>query len=206
MTIIWFSSVMAQEVENDFETRASIILSKKLSDEWRLRLIPEIRLDENYDVNKYIIEGEARFKPTDLDILALSAKYRFISDVKNNSDNEYLSRFALSATINEEFNRFEPSFRIRYSNYADDEITDKQFLRYKAALEYDIPKTSLTPFIGAELFHQLSDNELYKMRYSAGIDYKLFKKNYISLSYKLDYYLQDYRNKHIFDLAYKIKL
>ena len=156
-------------------------------------------------IDKYILEGEVNLI-NQLEILALSGKYRFISDVKENSDNEYLNRFAFSATLKEKFNRLEPAFRIRYSNFSDDEITDKNYLRYKASLEYDIAKTSLTPFVGAELFQQLNDNELYKMRYSAGVDYKLFKKNYISLSYKLDYYLNEYRNKHIFDLAYKIKL
>lgn len=204
MVIIWLSPAKAQEVENDFETRTSFRLRPKLSDKLKLRITPEVRLDEEFSIAKYILAGEGIYEP--IKILALGAKYYFIGDINKNSDNEHHSRYAFSATIKYKFNRFEPAFRIRYSNYADDEITDKNFLRYKASLEYDIPKSSLTPFLGAELVHQLADNELYKMRYSAGIDFKLFKNNYISLSYKLDYYLQEYRNKHIVDLTYKINL
>ena len=204
MVTIWLSPVKAQEVENDFETRYSFRLRPKLSDKLKFRITPEVRLDEEFSLDKYIIAGEAIYEP--INILALSAKCYFIGDKKKNSDDDYLNRFAFSATLKHKFSRFEPAFRIRYSNYADDEITDKNFLRYEASLEYDTAKSSLTPFVSAELYQQLTDNVLHKMRYSAGIDFKLFKNNYIRLSYRLDYYLQEYRNKHIIDLTYKINL
>jgi len=49
---------------------------------------------------------------------------------------------------------------------------DDNFLRYKAALGYDIKSCKLTPTISAELFHQLADNEMYKVRYKLAVDYK----------------------------------
>lgn len=204
MVMIWLSPANAQEVENDFETRYSFRLSPKLSDELKLRITPEARLNENFSLDKYIFAGEAVYEP--IKVLALSAKYYFIGDIKKKSDTDYLNRFALSASLKKKFSRFESTFRIRYSNYADDEISDKKFLRYEASLEYDIPKSRLTPYVEAELFQQLTDNVLYKIRYSAGIDFKLFKKNHISLCYKLDHHLQEHRNKHIVDLTYKINL
>jgi len=82
---------------------------------------------------------------------------------------------------------------------------DDNFLRYKAALGYDIKSCKLTPTISAELFHQLADNEMYKVRYKLAVDYKIFKNNYVGASYRLDYYLKKYENNHIFSIGYKLK-
>ena len=43
------------------------------------------------------------------------------------------------------------------------------------------------------------------MRYSLGAEYKINKNSSIGLGYMLDYYLQDYRNKHIINLGYTYK-
>ena len=43
------------------------------------------------------------------------------------------------------------------------------------------------------------------MRYAIGASYKFNKKSSIGLSYMLDYYMTDYRNKHIIKVGYKYK-
>lgn len=202
--LLLLPALAAQEVQNEFESRASFSLGYIINDEFRLKIIPEVRFDDNTTLDKYIFEGEAIYKP--IKLISLSTKYRLIGIIQDDADTKHYNRYAVSATIKEDFKRFEAAFRIRYSNYSDDEITNKEFLRYKTALEYDISRTSITPYIGAELFHQLTSNKMFKMRYSAGVDYKLFKNNYLSLTYKYDYYLLVYRNKHIVDLSYSIKL
>ena len=78
-------------------------------------------------------------------------------------------------------------------------------MRYKASLDYNIPNSKITPFVAVEAFQKLSDADLYKMRYAAGFDYKLFKKNYIGVDYKFDYYQNEYKNRHILSVGYKIK-
>jgi len=198
------SSVNAQEVKNNYQTRTSIELGFKPLNNLRLNLTPELFFDDNISLDKYLFEGEAVYKP--VKVLALGATYRFVGNVQDNQDTEYLNRIAFSATVKNDFNRFEPLFRLRYSNYADDEITDKEFIRYKTSLKYDIANCKITPFVGIEAFQQLSDNELYKIRYALGFKYKMFKNNYIGCNYNLDYYLQELRNKHIFSLTYKIRL
>jgi hypothetical protein len=202
--ILLCSAITAKGVENDYESRFSAAFGYKLNKNFKIGIIPELRLNQNFAVEKYLLESEITYEP--IKIVDLEAKHRITGNLKDNKDTEYLHRFALNASVKDKFNRLEPSLRLCYSNYADDEITDKKFLRYKAALDYDVAKTSLTPSIGVELFHQLNNNEFYKLRYSAGIDYKLFKNNYIALTYKLDYYLQENKNKHIFDFGYKLKL
>lgn len=195
--------VTAQKIKNDFETRTAVSLSFKPIKKLKLSFIPEMRFDENFSLDKYLFEGEAECKVTKF--LDVAATYRFVVNPRDTKDTEYFNRYGFSATAKKEFGNFEPSFRLRYSNYADDEITDKSFMRYKASLKYDIPDCKLTPFIAAELFQQTDGGNLYKMRYSSGFDYKLFKKNYIGVSYKFDYYNTDYLNKHIISLGYKMK-
>ncbi len=202
--LIFIPIVNAQEVESNHQTRTSIELGYKLSDQLKLNLSPEFRFDENLALDKYLFEGAAIYKPSK--IFALGATYRFVVNLRDEKDTEYFNRVALSATMKKEFNRFEPAFRLRYSNYADDAITDKEFIRYKGSFKYDIDNCKITPSAGIEVFQQLSDFELYKTRYSVGTDYKLFKKNYLGVSYKFDSFAIEDKNTRILSLTYKLKL
>lgn len=193
----------AQDIENNFKIRTEAELSFEPIKNLKLNFIPELRFDDSFSLDKYLLEGEAVYKP--VKFLSLAASYRFVGDLQENNVTEYYNRFAFSATAKKEFKRFETALRLRYTNDADDEISYGDFLRYKTTLKYDIPKSKLTPFLAVEAFQRLSDGDLYKMRYSAGVDYKLFKKNYIGLSYKLDYYQKEYKNNHILSVGYKIK-
>ncbi len=195
-------SAHSQEVENDFQTRAEIKLGLFQAKKWKFSLTPEFRFDETFSVDKYLLEIKGEFAPSKL--ITLGASYRFIGNARENNPTEYLHRFAFDAEVEQTFKRWEPSFRLRYTNYSED-IADGEFLRYKAALNYDIKGSKLTPLISAEAYHELSNKEFYKMRYAVGFKYKLNKKNAINIGYKLDYYLNEYSNKHILYLSYKIK-
>lgn len=196
-------NLSAQDIENNFKIRTSAELSFEPIKKLKLNIIPELRFDDSFSLDEYLLEGEAVYKP--VKFLSLAASYRFVADLKQTKDTDYFNRFAFSATAKKEFKNFESAFRLRYTNDADDDSGNIQFLRYKASLNYDIPKNKITPFVAVEAFQRLTDGDLYKMRYSAGIDYKLFKKNYIGLSYKLDYYQKEYKNNHILSVGYKIK-
>ena len=92
-----------------------------------------------------------------------------------------------------------------YTNFADDDL-DKNYLRYKAAVQYDIPKCKITPEISAQVFHKLSIGKINKIRYGAGIRYQYIKNNFVGLFYKLDYYKREYKNRHILGISYRINL
>ncbi len=191
--------------ENTFETRTELGLSYKLSKKIKLSFAPEFRFDEDCALDKYLFEAGAEYKAAKF--LDLEATYRYVINPRDTKDTEYFGRYSFSAIANKKFNRFETAFRLRYSNDNDDESSDEEFFRYKASVEYNIPKCKLTPFIAVEAFQQLGDDSgLYKMRYATGFDYKLFKNNYIGASYKFDYYKTEYLNKHILGIRYKIKL
>lgn len=204
LIVLISSTSIAQEVVNDIQSRISAGLSYKLNKKWKVSLAPEVRFDESFSVDRFLIETKLRYKP--IKILSLGVNYRFVVNYRDVKETQYLNRLGVSATIKKKIKRFEPAFRLLYSNYADDEITNKKFLRYKFSLSYNIPDCKLTPKIAAEIFHQLGDNSsLYKMRYTAGVDYKLNKKNYIGLRYKFDYYEYEYRNRHIIAVGYEFK-
>ncbi len=195
----------AEDVDNEFQTRTSLKLSFKPLKKVKFNLSPELRFDDSFTLDKSLIEGEIEYKM--FKFLNIGAAYRYIANQRENKDTEYFSRFSYSATAQKEFNRFETSFRLCYSDYADDDDDDSMdLMRYKLGAEYNIPKCKITPSLSTELFQDITGSSVYKMRYTVGADFKLFKKNYIGLSYKLDYYMQEYTNKHILDIGYKIKL
>lgn len=190
-----------QDVENDMQYRTALELNYKIVKGLKLDIIPQIRFDEEFSVNRYLLEGGLTYKT--FDFLYWEGTYRLIVKPQEYLESETFSKYGFSLTAKKRFADFTPSFRFRYSNYADDDVTDKEFLRYKAKVKYDIPNCKITPFVALEAFHDLGESNLYKMRYSTGVAYKVKKNNYIKLNYRLDYYQQEYRNKHIIGVAYK---
>lgn len=202
------SQIIAQDteqstVDNDFEYRTYVKLSYKPLKKLKINISPEIRLNDDFSIDQYLVEAQLVYKP--VKILSLIGGYRFVINPRSEKSTEYLNRYELGIALKKEFNRFIPQLKFRYTNYTDDDV-DNNVFRYKAALGYNIKGCKLTPTLSAELFQQLSPNELYKVRYKLGLDYKLFKNNYIGASYRLDYYLKEYKNNNIFSVGYKIKL
>lgn len=196
--------VSAQEVDNELEYRSELNLSYKLNKKLKLSFIPEIRFNESFNTDKYLFEGGLAYKP--VKFIRLKGTYRYVVNPRAEKETEYFNRYALSVKAEKELGRFNSGVMIKYSNDADDDITDEHFLRYKLSLDYNIPKCKFTPEFGLEAFQQLgTDGGMYKMRYIAGIDYKLLKNNYMGLVYKFDYHYTEYLNKHIISLCYKMK-
>jgi hypothetical protein len=206
--VIAGSPIFAQDtgqsaIENDFEYRTYVKLSYKLLKNLKLNLSPEVRFEDDFSIDQYLIETQLVYRP--VKILYLTAGYRFTINERSEKATEYLNRYELGAALKKKFNRFTPELKLRYTNYTDDDASTN-VLRYKAALEYNIKGFKLTPTLSAELFQQVAGNGLYKVRYKLGLDYKLFKNNYLEASYRLDYYLKEYKNNNIFSVGYKIKL
>ncbi len=198
------SETKAQEVTTDFQMRYSAGVSADLNKKWAVSLAPEVRFDKDFNTDKFLVDAKIKYKVWKY--VSLGATYRFDVNYRDVKETQYLNRFAVNTTFHAKLNRFKGAVKVQYSNYADDEINDGKFMRYKFSLAYNIKKTKITPKISTEIFHQLGDNSrLYKMRYGAALDYKINKRNYISLGYKFDYYKYEYLNKHIIELGYKFK-
>jgi hypothetical protein len=203
--ILVASESRAQQIENDYQIRTGVEFGFNPLKKLTISISPEIRFDKSFSPDKYLIETDAAFKVNKY--LKIGAGYRFEINPRNNKSTQYLNRYSFDALAKKKINRFTPSLRLRFSNYSDDEnISDgNAFLRYKTSVKYDIPKSKLRPVVSAELFHQLSTGAVYKMRYSAGVNYKFSKKNSIGLAYKFDYFYNEYRNKHVLGLTFKRK-
>jgi len=200
--VLYAGQAYSQTIVNDFQTRTELRISLKPVDKVTLTLIPEVRLDESFTADKYLLESRLTYKP--IKGFSLGGSYRFIVNPRDENPTEYLHRFALYAKYAHRIQRWEPSLRIKYTNYTED-ASSGEYFRYRAKLKYDIKNCKLTPYISAEGFHDLSANEMYKMRYALGAGYKLNKKNSINIGYMLDYYMQEYRNKHIINIGYRLK-
>lgn len=199
--------IYAQEatIENEYNTWAEFKVSKKISPITKIFLAPEIRFDNTSGVDKFLMETGVKYNV--LSFLRIGASYRFTANIRDTKSTEYLHRYAFDATAKTKFRRVEPEFRLQYTNYANtDEDSGINYLRYKSLVAYDIPKSKLTPFISAEAFHSLSESKFDKVRYTIGVDHKLFKNNYVGLDYKLDYYIDQFKNRHTIGISYKLKL
>jgi hypothetical protein len=200
LLILFVGKSYSQHIENQFQTRSSIELSKKIFKKLKFDFSQEIRWNQNFKIAEYQFKSEISFKA--LDFLTLSANYRLIGDVKEASETEFLHKYQFKSVFKTKINRFKPGIRLSYTNYADDDENDK-FLRYKGFISYDIPNCKITPKTSFEIFHQLSISSVFKYRYTAGIEYKISDKLSLQALYKFDYYKTKYKNRHIADLGLK---
>lgn len=200
-------------VEVLYKFQYSLDLQVKLAKGLKLNFEPELRYNEGYD--KMHLNFGLTYKT--LGCLYFGATYRIVIDRLDSSssssyssfgmsnyDNETFHRWAFDVTYKDKIGRYTPSFRVRYNNYTDEDVTDKKFLRFKGKVDYDIRKCKFTPSVSAEAFYILSEDLFFKMRYNAGVDYKISKSSTIGLDYKFDFYLLEYKNANIFSLGYKL--
>jgi hypothetical protein len=193
----------SQETRNEFETWTKFRISKGIGKKFKVYVKPEFRLNSDLSTDQYMIGTGLNYELYDW--MKLGAGYRFIGNKRPEKDTEFLHRFALDASFGDRVGRFRPEARIRYTNFADDDL-DASHLRYKFELEYDIYGSKITPFASVQAFHKISLNKIRKIRYATGAEYQFSKGNYLGLWYKYDYYRLEYRNRHILGISYKLKL
>lgn len=197
---ILISSVFALQMD-ELELRPSATLRFSPLNDLKLYITPEVRLDY-FTADKFMLEVKAKYSLNKY--LDAGAAYKLVLNQRNNDPLEVIHRVDVFAEGEYKIERFIPSLRLMYVNYDEDEGVS-HFLRYKIKVDYNIPKSKIDPFLAAELYHQLIDASLYKMRYSIGADWRFAKKHSIGLAYKLDDYLADTRLKHIVALGYTYK-
>ncbi len=195
--------INAQTVEKEWQTRMAFKTSVELMDDLTLGISPELRFDNDSKLDKYLLEGELEYEL--LKRFSAGVGYRFLANKKNSGDTDYLHRYKFFASYEAKIKRWKPGFKLSYADYSDDEEEDSEYLRPKFSLAYNIRKSKITPKVGVEYFYQIPASQWYKVRYGVSLNYKLMKKNYINLGYKFDYYLNDYLNRNIIEISYKLK-
>ena len=202
-------NVSAQEIENQVQFRSTAAFSKKIAPKLKIELEPELRWNYSEGFDRFLLNGQLEYKP--IKYLEVSAGYRLVRDRNDEEEiNKYdkYHRYQFGATGQIELFDFKPSLRLMYTDNSDDSESDDRnnFIRYKMSLEYNIPKCKLTPKIAFEGFYKLDESNIYKYRYKTGLDYKFSKMFTLSAAYSLDFFMTDYKNRHIIDVGLKVKL
>lgn len=213
------SSALAEGVKGDpevlYKYRFGVDFQIKLAKGLKLNVEPEFRFNDGYD--KLLLNAGVSYKTfgciywgatyrLDVDrVESASSSSTMSAFGSGNYDSQIYHRYAFDVTYKDKFGRFTPSFRVRYNNFADDEVTDKEFMRYRAKVNYDIRKSKITPHVAVEFYQELGDNMLYKSRFATGFDLKTGKNSNIGLDYKFDLFALEYKNANIFSVGYKYK-
>lgn len=204
--LVSFSLLTVNAQKDDFETWLELEFTKQFLKDFEFSLVPEIRFENNYAVNEYMLEGELAYEA--FKFLDFSAGYRFNTEVKNDGENEKSSRLTFDVTGKRDFDRLEVSLRGRITNYtqSDDEDDADVYFRPRLKFEYNIKGNKITPFASYELFRNLNENEFDKQRFDFGATREFAKIHRIGLYYRLQDYLYDKNTVHIVGIEYRLKI
>lgn len=193
--VVCFQTLMAQTGE--FGTWTSVGIERKwdkfdLGAETELRTIYGLQL-----IDRWSLGFDAGYKP--LSFLKLSFGYNLMNVLDQKYSNyQFRNRFNLSATGKIKTGRLSFTLRERLQLTTKDEsnriktdgtidtykINPALMWRNRLLAEYNIPNSKLTPSLSAESFYELNNpdgNSFTKMRYTLAMDYKLNKKNYLTI-------------------------
>jgi len=162
---------------NEYYNWVELDIEKKIIKKVKLSFTTENRFYEFSSFDEYYFQIGLTYKP--FDFCSFGGYYRYSVEKNKYEEFETENRLVFDTKLMAKVNRWKPTFRIRFINYLENNelIEDKtSYLRYKPAIKFDIPNSKFAPFVSAEIFHHLTDNEINKVRYSAGLDYN-FSKN-----------------------------
>ena len=202
-TVLICAATVLQGQNNPVNLWTGIGLEKGLGKNWEVSLDQEWRLTEKKDPNEFLLEGAVSYEP--LKYLDLGARYRFALLMDQEDGREFTHQMAFDIRGKYNFGRFRFQLRTRLTNYSDLDMgvyLVNPYLRYRFKMEYDIKGIALFPMCSMELFHQLEDREINKLRYSLGLEYRINKSNRIELKYHLQDYLKKDYYRNIISLQY----
>jgi hypothetical protein len=178
--LILFCSFSALAQENDFQTWSSFSLNKKIIKKINLTIKQGVRFRENSSLYSKLFT-DVKIKRKYNKRISYAIGYRYINKWNIAMDISNQNRFYADLNYKDKLSkRFAYSVRNRWQTqgYLDDY---KMTLRQKFALEYNIPKTKLTPSITSEYFFALRmswedhQNEINKLRSAFSISYPITK-------------------------------
>ncbi len=176
--------------ENDFVAWAGVNFEKKVSDKLKAGFETEIRLNENISQMDQI-HSDIGLSYEISNNIKIGGYYRYTREYI--TDGNYFGnchRYYVDLSFKYPVNRFTIAYRARFqSEYAEMYSSENGFVpeyynRDKFVIRYNIRKNPVSPFASCELFYQLNNpdgNEIDKLRYAAGIEYKINNDSNIDL-------------------------
>lgn len=219
---------------DDFGTVLSVEGTHRFNKKFSVEAEVEMRTrDDVKTVDRWSGGVQASYKM--LSWLKASAGYTYLED-NNEKYNDSMSkkaeywgprhRFNVSLTGSWRVGNFDLSLRERWQYTYRPEMTvdrirmsdgavleddktysgkGKNVLRSRASVEYKIQDFPITPFVSVEAFNAW---KLEKIRYTAGGEYKINKKNTVELYYRYQHVNDDSEeepNRHVIGLGYKFR-
>jgi|WetSurMetagenome_2_1015567.scaffolds.fasta_scaffold127245_2 hypothetical protein len=188
-----------------FGTWINAEITKDIFKKLEFGIKPELRLQDNFAVDEYLVEGELVYKP--VKFLRLGAAYRFSQEMKKSSTLT-THRFSFYSLAKKDWRRLEGSFRFCFSNYSemDEETQKSNYFRYRLKFSYDLKNSRFMPFTSYELFHSLTEKILDKSRFDIGSNFRISNKSTIGVYYRLQSYFNRKDAIHILGLSYSLDL
>ena len=183
ITILFsFTTVFAKTEK--FGTWIEFTLTKKITKKLEFSFSPEFRLQDDFTLDEYNLDGKLAYKPWKF--LDFAATYRIKTNIKKN-DNVVSQKFLIDATGKTNYDRFDASLRNRFTNDAESGNVDwgNIYYRPRAKLKYNIKGPKIEPFISYELFLDLNNGYFDKGRFDVGFTRKIKKKHEFGMYYRL---------------------
>lgn len=202
LTECTFSGLIAQS--GTWNLWTGVTLEKDLGKHWEVSLGPEWRMEMWNDKNEYLIETGLSYAP--IPYLKLEGKYRytFLYTAEKVAETSHQMAFDIKGKYG--YKRFDFQLRTRLTNYSDFEMGEylvNPYLRYRLKAEYNIKGIKLFPSFSLELFHQLDDREINKLRMTMGLEYHIQQHHRLEINYHLQDYLKKAYFRNVVALQYK---
>ncbi len=189
---------------NKFGTWIELEFTKRFFKRFEFSIVPEIRLQDDFTVDKYQFDGQLSYKA--FKFLEFAAAYRLKTNVKK-KENVTTNRWVFDTTFKTDISRFRPSFRTRITYYNDKEENEKvTTIRPRIKLSYNIAGNNLTPFTSYEIFHNLAKKQIAKGRFDIGLSRKIGKIHRVGVYYRLQHYYEDKTSINILGIDYRLKI
>ena len=202
-----FSVLRAQIIDppsNDLVTWTNLKVQMEITKNLDIFIAPEVRTF-NKEIDKYLSDVGIKYKISKW--LDAGITYRYAQESKKKGGFKTSHRLALDLKTSNSYGDFDPTLRLRFTNKYDVKDSKQiQNLRLKGSIDYDVPKSKITPFVQSEIFYKLTKSQWSKYRLGAGASLKLSKANSIQMAYILERDVDNKDNEHIVSLGYKYKL
>ncbi len=181
-------------VEMGFEAEVFDDLSFAVSPEWRND--PE---KEEQQFHTDLSFGYEIFKNWEVTGTYRKGKVFYESD-----DSSEVERFAFSTSYTWKIDNFRIQTRLRHTNGTDDDGDEKEYLRYRLKIDYEIDALDLRPFLAYEKYDSLEADESRNPNvYSGGISWKINKQNQLRMEYRWVDKIHSRKDYGVYKLTYQ---
>jgi hypothetical protein len=201
--VLLITGTVSQAVTENFGTWIELEFRKDFLKKFSFNLTPELRMEERFIVDEYMIQGQLSYDA--FSFLSVAGAYRIGTEIKNKG-NVNFSRIAFDLQASQNINRFSASLRTRYTSSSDSGSDEPgSYFRPRLKVDYNIRKRKFTPYATYELFHNLKTNNLHKSRMDIGFTQRLSSLHRVGLYYRLHDYFTDKKSVHILGIDYRLK-